>query len=290
MFATIREVLARRDRLAGAAILLAAQMGREALDRLAGAAYIVAIAASAAVLALHRATWKRTVCTVFMRQVLFTAVDAVGVSLRIGGAVGVLLFVEAANWLDELGTTAEAVAPWMMAFTVRELAPLIANLIVIGRSGVAIATELANMKLHGELDVLDAQGIDVMTYLVVPRVVSAALCVMSLGVVLVAAIFVSGYAVGYLTNAMPLHPGELLESVVAAAGTEDLVCFLAKTIVTGWFVGAICCREGLRVRAMATEVPSVASRSGVRSLTAVFMVNAALSLIIHGQELIVSIL
>jgi phospholipid/cholesterol/gamma-HCH transport system permease protein len=285
----LRQGLARRDRLAAAALVLAARLGRETLARLAGAAYIVAIAASALALAFRRSTWKRTVRAVFMRQVLFTAVDAVGVALRIGGTVGVLLFVEAANWLDDLGTTAETMAPWLMAFTLRELAPLIANLIVIGRSGVAIATELANMKLHGELDVLEGQGIDVMTYLVVPRVVSVALSVLSLGVVLVAGIFVSGFAVGLLTDAMRMPAAELLETVFGAAGTEDLVCFLAKTVVTGWFVGAICCREGLRVRGAATEVPSVASRSGVRALTAVFMVNAALSLIIHSRELIAKV-
>jgi len=287
MFATLRHALARRDLWFATMYVLAARLGRAALARLEGGAYIIAIALTAVALGIHKATWRRTVKTVFMRQILFTAVDGLAVAMRIGGTVGVLLIAEAASWLVELGATTERMAPWLMAFTIRELGPLIANLIVIGRSGVAISTELANMKLHGELDVLESLGIDVMSYLVVPRVLCVALSVLFLAVVVVASVFVSSYTVGVLAGAVVEPPWEFFDAAFVAGGTEDLVCFLTKTIITGLFVGAICCREGLRVRLVATEVPRVASRSGVRALTAVFMVNAAISLIIQGQVLIV---
>ncbi|HVC92709.1 MAG TPA: ABC transporter permease, partial [Pirellulales bacterium] len=260
MFASLRHALARREHWFTMARVLAARLGRAALARLEGAAYIVSIAFASLALSVRRSTWKRTVRTVFVRQILFTAVDGLAVAMRIGGTVGVLLVAEAAGWLVELGATAERMAPWLMAFTIRELGPLIANLIVIGRSGVAISTELANMKLHGELDVLESLGIDVMSYLVVPRVLCVALSVLFLAVVIVASIFVSSYTVGVLAGAVVELPWEFFDAAFVAGETEDLVCFLTKTIVTGLFVGAICCREGLRVRLVATEVPRVASR------------------------------
>lgn len=290
MSATFRQAIRRHELWAASVLSLVSRLGRTSLDLLGGVAYIVAIIWTSLLLAIRRETWTRDVRTVFARQILFTGVDGLGVALRIGIAVGILLIVEAAMWLDYLGTTTDVMAPLLLAITVRELGPLIANLIVIGRSGAAISTELANMKVRGELHVLESQGIDVMTYLVMPRILSVMVSVYSLAVVLVFWVFVSGYLVGLVAQAIHTSPWEFFQVILAATRPADLLFFFPKTIITGCFVGAICCWEGLRVRPVVTEVPRVASRSGVRALTAVFIVNAVLSLIIYGRLLVFQVL
>ena len=64
--------------------------------------------------------------------------------------VGVLVVVQAQYWLTRLGQTA-LIGPILTAVVLRELGPLLTNFVVIARSGTAISTELANMKVHGEV-------------------------------------------------------------------------------------------------------------------------------------------
>ena len=80
-------------------------------------------------------------------------VDAFPLVIRFGAAVGILMIVQAALWIDALGITNEVIVPMLWRAIVREVGPLLACLVVIGRSGVAISTELATMVVSGEVDV-----------------------------------------------------------------------------------------------------------------------------------------
>jgi len=111
-------------------------------------------------LALRRDSWTEPVRGVLARQLLFTGVDGTSAAIRFGAAVGVVIIVQTALWVDAIGLSTEVIAPMLWRAIVRELAPLLACLVVIGRSGIAISTELATMLVDGELEVLDAQGID----------------------------------------------------------------------------------------------------------------------------------
>jgi ABC-type transporter Mla maintaining outer membrane lipid asymmetry permease subunit MlaE len=80
-----------------------------------------------------------------------------------------------------------------------------------------------------------------------------------------------------------------VNNVVNSAQFRDLYFFFPKTLVTGLFIGAISCVEGLSVRGAATEIPQVAGRSAVASLTVVSAVTASLSLIIYGTILSIEV-
>ena len=172
---------------------------------------------------------------------------------------------------------------------VRELAPLLANFIVVVRSGTAIATELAHMRMEGEIDVLDAQGLDPMIYLVMPRVIATGISVFCLAVLIVAVSFLSGYVVCELLGAVRGGPAVFFGDILSAVGREELYFFLPKTLISGFFIGAICSLEGLSIRGAVTEIPQVAGRGAVRSLTIVFGVSALLSLIIYGSVLFIDV-
>ena len=173
-------------------------IGQMAIARFEGISSILAIMVATFQLAIRPASWSESVRTVFSRQLLFTGADAVMVSLRIGGAVGVLIIVQAALWMDALGITSELIEPILWRGIVRELAPLLACLVVIGRSGIAISTELATMVVSGEIEVLDSQGVDPMTYLVMPRILAFVVSVFGLAVIIAATMLVTGFMIGQI--------------------------------------------------------------------------------------------
>ncbi len=243
---------------------------------------IVAQAIPELIINYHR----RSVRNVFWRQLLFTFVDAIPVAIRISTAAGLLLIVQTAMWTESMGSSMQAAWPLIVRITIRDLAPMIASLIVIGRSAGAIATELSLMEVTGETDVIESHGIDPMSYLVMPRIISTMLSVPFLAAIILLVMFASGYVVGLGINVVRVGPLAYLDDVARAISLDDAWFFLPKTFVAGAFIGAICCIEGLGVKTAITETPRVASRASVRSLTAVFVISAILSFLIYGKVLV----
>lgn len=250
---------------------------------------ILAILWATFALAVRSKSWTPPIRSIFSRQLLFTCIDAIFVAIRFGAVVGVLIIVQATVWIDAFGITPDVIAPMLWRGIVRELAPLLACLVVIGRSGIAIATELATMRVNGEIEVLDAQGIDPMTALVMPRILSMTISVFCLALVLASSMIITGYLVGWSMGSIHMSWHTFLNSILRQFNFVDVAFFVPKTIIAGGFAGAICCLDGLSVRGTLTDVPRVASKSGTRALTAVLAISAVLSVLIYGRILVFKI-
>ncbi|OQA27960.1 MAG: putative phospholipid ABC transporter permease protein MlaE [Verrucomicrobia bacterium ADurb.Bin345] len=231
--------------------------------------------------ALRRETWPRTVRNVFVRQVLFTGYEASRFISLLAVMVGISVVVQMQVWLARVGQTG-LLGPVLVMVIVRELGPLLVNFIVLGRSGTAVATELGNMKIAGEVNVLDSQGLDPFIYLVVPRVLGMAISVFCLTIIFVIVSFLSGYLIGLLLGANPGPFVLFVESVFRAVRPADVASVLVKTFVPGALTGAICCMEGLSVSTSMTEVPQVTTRAVVRSVGALFVVSAVMSILTYA--------
>lgn len=262
------------------------EVGDLFFDRFGRISSIASVLWTSLALALNPSSWTYPVRNVFSRQVLFTAVDAIPAALRFGGAVGILLIVQAAMWIDAAGVSTDIVAPILWRSIVREIAPLLACLVVIGRSGIAISTELATMRASGEVEVLDSQGIDPMTFLVMPRVLAVMISVFCLAIITAVTTVVTGYVVGFAMEAIHTSWREFYAEISGNFEVGDLAFFLSKTMVAGGFAGVICCLEGVNARGSMTDVPRIASRAGIRALTAVFAVSAILSILFYNKILI----
>lgn len=247
---------------------------------------IAAVLWAALSLAARPKTWTPPIRTVFSRQVLFTSVDAVPAALRFAAVAGVMVIVQAQMWIDAAGIAPSDVAPILWRSVVREIAPLLACLVVIGRSGIAISTELAAMHADGEIEVLDSQGIDPMTFLIMPRVIAVMLSVFCLAIISAVTIMLTGYGIGSAVGAIRVTWNEFYGEIARNFEGSDLVFFASKTLVAGGFAGTICCLEGVRSRGRITDVPRVASRAGMRALTAIFVVSAILSVVFYEKLLV----
>ncbi|MBN2301353.1 MAG: ABC transporter permease [Lentisphaerae bacterium] len=216
-----------------------------------------------------------------MKQIVFTGFDALSLILLVGVLAGISVVTQAQLWLGKFGQI-EMLGPLLVAVIVREAGPLLVNFAVIGRSGTAIAAELASMRVRGEIDLLDAQGVDPMVYLVMPRVLSIAISVLSLTVVFVVASFGSGYLFGLPIGVSAGDPSVFVRTVLQAVTTKDIANLLAKTIIPGLVSGAICCVEGLSAHGSATEIPQATARAVVRSIASVLFVSALISVLTYA--------
>jgi len=241
---------------------------------------IAAMLAGVACLAVRPRFWPRTVRGQLAKQILFSGIDALGLVSLIAVLAGISVVAQAQYWLNNFGQSA-MLGPILVAVIIREAGPLLVSFVVIARSGTAIATELAGMRVRREVDVLEAQGVDPMVYLVMPRVLGMAASIFCLTVVLIAVSLGSGFVFGVLLGTTPGSVTLFTGSVLGAIARADVVNLLAKTIVPGLLIGAICAREGLCIRGAVTDIPRAATSGVVRSIAAVLIVSAVASVLTY---------
>src|SRR5207237_8106595 len=136
---------------------------------------------------------------------------------------------------------------------IRELGPLFTAIIVVGRSGTAIVTELAAAKVLGEMTALEAAGLDPMQVIVLPRVIACAIGVTVLTVYFDVAALVGGLSATWWLAHLP--PVEFLASLRVAVGESDLGRVFTKTLAAGAGIGTICCWAGMRAGLSPTSIP-----------------------------------
>ncbi len=239
----------------------------------------LAVGATVAMLAVRPHNWPRTTRDVLSRQILFTGIGAVGLVVAIACVAGVSLVLQAQVWLVRVGQRA-LLGPLLVVLIVREVAPVMANMVIILRSAGAVAAEMANMKLSGEVHLLDAQGLDPLVYLVMPRVVAMVIAAVGLAITFLTVSLTSGFLFG-TTIGIRVRPGEFADQVLTSIGPTDVVNLLVKSVLPAMATAIICCVEGLSVSGAITEVPRATTRGLERSVIAMFAIAAAVSLLTY---------
>ena len=119
---------------------------------------------------------------------------------------------------------------------------------------------LATARAMGEVESLEALGIDPIHYLIVPRVIGMSLGVFSLTVFLIIGALVSGYLFAFLQD-VPLTPGDYFKQIVESLGWLDFALLALKTIAFGFFIAIVTCYHGLAQPLRLDDVSRVAVRA-----------------------------
>lgn len=206
---------------------------------------------------------------IILTQILFTGYQALPLVGAIGFMIGGTIIVQTTIMAPM--ATGDLLGRVLVAVVLREMAPLATAIIVAGRSGTAIATELGNMKANTEILALSSLGVDPPRYVVLPRMIGAVVSVMVLTVYF-SAVAVIG---GYVTSRLIASPSfdTLRTGFVEGILPGDLPLFLAKSTGLGTLVGWLSCHFGLQVKSSPTEVPRQASRAVVMILLGCFVYN-----------------
>ena len=216
------------------------------------------------------AAGRRVALRVAVKQVRFTALNAVGLVVLLSGILSFLVISQAVRELGRYGAT-DLIGTLMVVAIVRELGPLITALTVAGRSGTAIAAELATNQVLGEVRALEAIGIDPRQYLVVPRLVGVLASVFTLLVLFDVVAIATGFAAASLNQ---MSGQRYAQIVLASLGARDVWLTVAKATVLGLIVGVVPSWVGLSVGRTSTEIPIAASRATVASIVGIFLCSA----------------
>ena len=168
--------------------------------------------------------------------------------------------------MDFLGST-------MVIVIVRELGPLLTALLVLARVGTANVIELGTARALGEVEALEALGIDPVHYLIVPRVIGMALGIFSLTVYLIIGALVSGWLFAFLQD-VSLTPGDYFKQIASALSWLDFALLALKTVAFGFFIAIVTCYHGLAQPLRLEEVSGVAVRAVTQGVIVCVLIDA----------------
>ncbi|NQW08586.1 MAG: ABC transporter permease [Alphaproteobacteria bacterium] len=164
-----------------------------------------------------------------------------------------------------------AVATVVVLSMTRELAPVLAGLMVAGRVGAAIAAEIGTMRVTEQIDALTTLSTNPFKYLIVPRLLGATISLPLL--VLIGDII--GVFGGYLVGVYKLdfNQGAYIHSTIQYLERMDVISGLVKAAVFGFFVALMGCFHGFHSRGGAQGVGAATTNAVVSASILILIAN-----------------
>jgi phospholipid/cholesterol/gamma-HCH transport system permease protein len=158
----------------------------------------------------------------------------------------------------------------------REMGVLITAIIVAGRSGSAFTAEIGVMKAREEIDALEAMGLDPMDLLVVPRILGLVIALPLLTFFADAMGLAGGAVITHVI--LGISPEQYLAHAREALDASDLFVGLFKAPIFAVVIAVVGCMHGLRVHGSAESVGTETTRSVVKSIFLVIVLDALFSI------------
>ncbi len=218
----------------------------------------------------------RSIYSIVVNQTRFTGVDALPIIISIAPLLGATTIIQATKNFPKFGIEG-FIGNLLVIIIAREMGPLATAMIVVSRSGSAIAAEIATQKQNREILSLELMGI-------VPSSTS----------------FFRAYWRRYLpysrssssSTSRPFSAGTSSRSVRSSSGRRvrpdppdafsfnDLVITVLKSLIYGILIPLICCYYGFMPQSD-FQIPIFVSRAVVRTLVILFVINAFISALFY---------
>ena len=221
-------------------------------------------------------TYNSAVRMVLVNQIYFTSVQILPLFFIVSACFGVIFIGVAGQYLRDLGLF-DYFGHLLMGFVVTEVAPFITVLLIALRSGSAINTEIAVMKVNKEFATLEAFNINVVTYLFIPRILNGVISVVLLSSLFSIVVLFSGLF--FSTLLFGLSMGDYTAILVESASFRDLLVMFLKCATLGFFIVLIPIRFGMSATNELTSIP-VSVLNGMVNVFIAIIIIEVLSLIL----------
>jgi phospholipid/cholesterol/gamma-HCH transport system permease protein len=159
----------------------------------------------------------------------------------------------------------------------RELGPLVTAIVVAGRSGAGLASEIATMKVSEEIDALRSMGFDPVSWLVVPRCVALVIAVPML--VWIGDVLALAGGMAATLAITDITPRAYVLATVDSISMSHFLVGLVKSPFLALAIGLIACGQGLAARGGAVAVGARTTTAVVLSIFAVIVISAVFTFV-----------
>jgi phospholipid/cholesterol/gamma-HCH transport system permease protein len=196
---------------------------------------------------------------------------ALPITALVGFLIGVVLAYLTSQQLKQFGADAYIVNILGIAL-IRELGPMLAAILIAGRSGSSITAQIGVMRVTEELDAMRVMGISHSFRLVMPRAMALALAMPLISVWTTLCALAGGMLAADVS--LDITPTFFLTALPQAVHVNNLLLATAKSMVFGVLIALVGCHFGLRVQPNTQSLGEGTTASVVTSITVVILVDA----------------
>ncbi|MBT2323798.1 ABC transporter permease [Variovorax paradoxus] len=222
----------------------------------------------------HRAPWRD-----FSGHLYHFGATSLPITALVGLLIGVVLAYLTSQQLRQYGGEAFIVNILGLSL-IRELGPVLAAVLIAGRSGSAITAQIGVMRVTEELDAMRVMGIPHGFRLVMPRVLALAIAMPLISMWTSLAALTGGMIAADLT--LDISPAYFMQALPRAVPLTNLWIAMAKSAVFGVLIALIGCYYGMKVKPNTESLGRGTTSSVVASITIVILVDALFAVLFKG--------
>jgi phospholipid/cholesterol/gamma-HCH transport system permease protein len=207
--------------------------------------------------------------------------NAVPIVSLVSILVGLIIAFESTQTLAKFGAQIYVVN-MIGIIMVRELGPLLAAVLLAGRSGSAFAAEIGTMKVNEELDALQTLGLDPIRFLVVQRIMAAILLTPLLAIYATFLGVTGGVLVAF---SLGFKWSLIFHQLIASLKVTDIAFGVTKGVAFGAIVSAVGCLRGLQTQEGPSAVGVSTTRAVVTSIVLIVIADAVFSVLFFVLKL-----
>jgi phospholipid/cholesterol/gamma-HCH transport system permease protein len=206
-------------------------------------------------------------------------VRALGITALVGFLIGIVLSYLSALQLKTFGAEIYIIDILGLSI-IRELGPLLAAILVAGRSGSAMTAQIGIMRVTEELDALSAMGISHSLRLILPKVSALTIVLPLLSAWTSAAALIGGMFSAQTT--LDISYQQFFLRLPDAVPLVNVFIGLGKSAVFGLMIALIACHFGFRIKPNTESLGNETTNSVVASITVVIMNDAVFAILFMG--------
>jgi phospholipid/cholesterol/gamma-HCH transport system permease protein len=206
-------------------------------------------------------------------------VRALGITALVGFLIGIVLSYLSALQLKTFGAEVYIIDILGLSI-IRELGPLLAAILVAGRSGSAMTAQIGIMRVTEELDALSAMGISHSLRLILPKVMALTITMPLLSTWTSTAALIGGMFSAQ--NTLDISYQQFLIKLPDVVPLLNVFIGLGKSAVFGLMIALIACHFGFRIKPNTESLGSETTNSVVAAITVVIMIDALFAILFMG--------
>lgn len=220
--------------------------------------------------------------TEFRKQVIVEidnlGIDSLGIVAIISVFIGAVATIQTAFNTDHPFMPIYAVGFATRQVIILEFSPTMISLILAGKVGSRIASEIGSMRVTEQIDALEAMGINSASYLILPKIIAALIINPFLIIISIFLGLCGGWMVSKFTDVLPIS--HYMEGILLEFSQYDITYALIKTVVFAFLITSISGYFGYNTKGGALDVGNSSTKAVVFSSIFIIFFNLVLTQIL----------
>ena len=205
-----------------------------------------------------RVIWRR-----FFEESNSIGIQSLGIVAIVSLFVGAVTCINTAYQLVSALIPDSAIGSVVSESSILELAPVLISLVLAGKVGSNIATELGYMRLTEQVDAIEVMGVNSASYLILPKLIASLIMIPALIIVGQALSILGGLIVGELIGVVGIY--DFISGAVEVFRIKTFIISMVKAFSFAFLISSVAAYQGYTVVGGSREVGEASTRTVVYS-------------------------